>query len=159
MSFTKRLGCSSSDPPNHPPSDLAQEFTTKLLAANSNDAALQADLRSTFQTYNWSSTLAAAILSALENAITAGKTMGPAMKSAYEDAVTAVRRVKAWADAHPEMAAVVVTFIALGILAVMVPWVVGYLGFAEEGIVQGMVVLVLVLMLMLMASLRDRDRC
>jgi hypothetical protein len=35
------------------------------------------------------------------------------------------------------MAAVITTLIALGILAVMVPWVMAYLGFAEEGILEG----------------------
>lgn len=35
------------------------------------------------------------------------------------------------------MAAVLITLIALGILAIMMPWLVAWLGFAEEGIVKG----------------------
>ena len=66
--------------------------------------------------------------------------MGPAMKAAYEKAVTAVNKVKEWADAHPEMTAVIITLIALGVLALMMPWLMAYLGFAEEGIIEGKLV-------------------
>jgi hypothetical protein len=63
--------------------------------------------------------------------------MGPAVKAAYEKAVAAVNKVKEWAEAHPEMTAVIITLIALGVLALMVPWLAASLGFAEEGIIEG----------------------
>ncbi|XTI88947.1 hypothetical protein V2W45_1235449 [Cenococcum geophilum] len=123
------------DSPNK--AELANEIIAKLFAAQKNDAILQADLRSTIHAYGFYDGLAAAILAGLEKAIKLGEEMGPAVKAAYEKAVAAVNEVNEWAEAHPEMAAVVVTLIALGVLALMIPWLMAYLGFAEEGIIEG----------------------
>jgi hypothetical protein len=117
--------------------EVAEDIVTKLFAAEKNDEALQADLQSMARVCGWHDKLAHAILSAMERAIDVGKEMGPAVKAAYDKAVAAISEVKEWADAHPEMAAVITTLIALGVLAVMIPWVMAYLGFAEEGIVGG----------------------
>lgn len=117
--------------------EVADEIVAKLFAAEKNDAALQADLQSIIHAYGWYDGLANAILAALENAIKLGEEMGSAMKAAYEKAVAAVNKVKEWAEAHPEMAAVIITLIALGVLALMIPWLMAYLGFAEEGIIEG----------------------
>lgn len=118
--------------------DLVEELIAKLLKAQKNDAILKADLQSTIHSYGWYDGLAAAMLAALEQAIKSSEEMGPAMKSAYDRAVAGINHVREWAGNHPEMAAVVVTLIALGILAVMMPWLMAWLGFAEEGIVEGM---------------------
>jgi hypothetical protein len=59
------------------------------------------------------------------------------MESAYEKAVTGVSSVKEWAGEHPEMAAVLCTLIALGVLAIMTPLLMAWLGIAEEGIIEG----------------------
>jgi hypothetical protein len=118
-------------------SDLADQIVAKLLAADRNDAILKADLQSTIHTYGWYDGLAAAVLSALEKAIRLGEEMKPAMKSAYEKAIAGINMVEDWAGEHPEMAAVLVTLIALGVLAIMTPWLITWLGFAEEGIVEG----------------------
>jgi hypothetical protein len=117
--------------------EVADDIITKLFTAEKNDIALEANLRSMVHTYGWYDNLAAAILASMEQAIELGKEMGPAVKAAYEKAVVAVNKVKEWADAHPEMAAVIITLIALGVLAVMMPWLMAYLGFAEEGILEG----------------------
>jgi hypothetical protein len=117
--------------------EVAEEIVAKLFAAEHNDEALQADLQSMVHVCGWHNTLAAAILAVMERAIALGKEMYPALKAAYEKAVAAVNDVEEWAGEHPEMAAVITTLIALGVLAVMVPWVMGYLGFAEEGIIGG----------------------
>jgi hypothetical protein len=117
--------------------ELADKIIAKLFAAEKNDAALQADLQSVIHAYGWFDDLATAILAALENAIKIGEKMGPAVKTAYEKAVAAVNKVKEWAEAHPEMTAVIITLIALGVLALMIPWLMAYLGFAEEGIIEG----------------------
>jgi hypothetical protein len=116
---------------------LADEIVAKLFAAQKNDAILQADLQSIIHAYGWYDGLAAAILAGLEKAIKLGEEMGPAMKAAYEKTVAAVNKVKEWAEAHPEMTAVIITLIALGVLALMIPWLMASLGFAEEGIIEG----------------------
>ncbi|QSZ36353.1 hypothetical protein DSL72_006229 [Monilinia vaccinii-corymbosi] len=123
---------------DHPSrAELVDEFVAKLFAAEKNDAILQADLESTIHTYGWYDGFAASILAALENAIRRGQEMAPAMKSAYVKAIAGVKKIKEWAEAHPEMAAVIVTLVAIGVLALLTPWLMGYLGFAEEGIVEG----------------------
>jgi len=76
------------------------------------------------------------VLAAVENAIRLREEMGPAMKAAFEKAVAGVNMVEEWVGEHPEMTALLVTLIALGILAVVTPWLVTWLGFAEEGIVE-----------------------
>jgi hypothetical protein len=142
LSFSEKRLASNTDsyiPYKDNPSkaELADEIVGKLFAAEKNDAALQADLQSAIHAYGWYDGLAHAILAALENAIKLREEMGPAVKAAYEKAVEAVNKVKEWAEAHPEMATVIVTLIALGIIALMVPWLMAYLGFAEEGIIEG----------------------
>lgn len=117
--------------------ELASQIVAKLFAADRNHAILKADLQSTIHTYGWYDGLAAAVLAALENAIKQGQEMGPAMKSAYEKAVAGVNSVKRWAEEHPVIAAVLITLIALGVLAILTPWLMAWLGFAEEGIVEG----------------------
>jgi hypothetical protein len=66
--------------------------------------------------------------------------MAPAIRDAYIKAEGGVNKVKDWAEANPEMSAVIVTLVALGILALMMPWVLAYLGFAEDGILEGKLV-------------------
>ncbi|KAI9713214.1 MAG: hypothetical protein M1820_001200 [Bogoriella megaspora] len=116
--------------------EVAKDITAKLFSAEKNDAALQADLQSAIHAYGWYDGLAVAILTALEQAFKVGKDKGPAIKTAYEKAVSALHEVKEWAEEHPEMTAVIITLIALGVLALMMPWLMAYLGFAEEGIVE-----------------------
>jgi hypothetical protein len=118
-------------------SEVADDIIVKIFAATQNDAALQADLQATMHTYGWYDGLAIAILGALEKAIEIGEKMGPAVKTAYDKAVAAVNEIEEWVEAHPGMTAVVTTLIALGILALMIPWLMAYLGFAEEGIIEG----------------------
>jgi hypothetical protein len=123
---------------DHPSkAELADQIVAKLFAADKNDAILKADLQSTIHAYGWYDGLAAAVLVALENAIRLGEEMGPAMKSAYEKAAAEVSKVEEWAAEHPEMTAVLVTLVALGVLAIMMPYLMAWLGFAEGGIVEG----------------------
>jgi len=74
--------------------DVANDIVAKLFAAKKNDAALQADLRSTYHTYGWYDGLAAAILTGIETAIEEGKKMGPVLEAAYDKAVAAVKSIK-----------------------------------------------------------------
>jgi len=118
---------SSSNPTN---AHRADEIVSKFLAAK-NDIDLQ-ELRSTVKTYSWYDGVAKAVLEGLERAIELGQEMGPVMKEAFERAVAAVNNVKEWVEANP----VKTTLIALGVLALMVPWMLAFLGFSEAGIVE-----------------------
>ncbi len=115
--------------------ELADEIVAKLFAAKRNDEVLQADLHSAVHAYGLYDGIAAAILEGLKQAIELGKEMGPVMKDAYEKAVAALNKVKEWADENPEMASVIITLMALGVMAVIFPWILTYLGFAESGII------------------------
>jgi hypothetical protein len=111
---------------------LADEIVSKIIAAE-NDTALQADLRSTVDACGWYDGLAEAVMERLKRAIELGEAMGPVMKNAFERAVAAFNGIKEWVKANPAKT----TLIALGVLAILVPWMLMYLGFAEAGIVEG----------------------
>ncbi|KAK3064935.1 hypothetical protein LTS18_002097, partial [Coniosporium uncinatum] len=121
---------------NSSKSDLAEQIVAKLLSTDKNDASLKADIQSTVHIYGWYDGLAAAVLAAVEKAIRLREEIGPAMKAAFEKAVAGINMVEERVGEHPEMTALLVTFIALGILAVMTLWLVTWQGFAEEGIVE-----------------------
>ncbi|KAF4547164.1 Hypothetical protein D9617_55g071580 [Elsinoe fawcettii] len=116
--------------------ELADQIVTKPLTADNNDADLKAELISMITTEGWQDELATKVLAAVQCAIEMGKEMGPAMSSAYEKAEKGVQGISEWAQENPEMAALIVTLIALGILAIMMPWLMVWLGFAEEGIIE-----------------------
>lgn len=96
------------------------------------------DVRTTMQHHLRSQSrtefLAIKILLALQDAIKAGKAMGPAMKAAYEDAQ---QNVDDFVQKHPIFSACIVTVLAIAILVVLIPWVVEALGFASRGPVAG----------------------
>jgi hypothetical protein len=63
-----------------------------------------------------------------------GKVLVGAMKETYDK----VREVaENFVKEHPILTAVIVTVIAIGILAVLVPWAVEALGFGELGPIEG----------------------
>ena len=87
----------------------------------------------------WSQYLAAKILSALEAVLTAKpvREMNGAMKDAFKKACDAAKVIEGFAAEHPLATAACVTIIAIGILVVLTPYVVEWLGFAELGPVEG----------------------
>lgn len=78
----------------------------------------------------WTENLAKNILGGIENGLKQGVLMGKAMKEASEKAITTAA---GFAHDHPYFCAL----IAVGILAVLMPWVLEALGFAELGPVEG----------------------
>ncbi|KAF7114689.1 hypothetical protein CNMCM5793_009640 [Aspergillus hiratsukae] len=112
--------------------DLASEFLTTLLTTDTTNPSLKKSLDETIHPYNWTSTLAQTILHGLENAIRSGsgKTMG---KAATDALVKATHEAYDFAKAHP----IYTTILALGVLAVLAPWVLEVLGFGELGPIQG----------------------
>lgn len=67
-------------------------------------------------------------------ALDSGKVLVGAMKETYDK----VRLVaEEFVEEHPILTAMIVTVIAIGILAVLVPWAVEALGFGELGPIEG----------------------
>lgn len=111
----------------------AQDFVNVLIKAKTgdfNDVQLRKDLDNAVSTLSWSENLAAAILVCLETALRNGIKLGRTVEEATKKAMAAATE---FATDHP----VYFTLIALGVLALTVPWVLSWLGFAEIGIVEG----------------------
>jgi hypothetical protein len=105
-----------------------------VLSALFNAEKPGADLKKTTQeivgAYGWTENIARAILNGLVKAVEDGAHMGQAMTEALKKAAA---EAKDFVCEHP----VLCTVIALGILAVLAPWVLEALGFAELGPVEG----------------------
>lgn len=111
----------------------AHDFVNILLNANTNDFTdwqLRKNLHTAVSTLSWSENLASAIVTCLEAALRNGLKLGRTVELATEKAVAAA---VGFAKEHP----VYFTLIATGVLALTVPWVLGWLGFGEIGIVEG----------------------
>jgi ElaB/YqjD/DUF883 family membrane-anchored ribosome-binding protein len=82
----------------------------------------------------WRSNMAKYVLEKLTAALQAShERLGPTIRSAYHRAWEAAQSIQGFVIEHPVMC----TVIALGVLAVVAPWVLEALGFAELGPVQG----------------------
>lgn len=119
----------------HPPTDprspesIASAIVTKILNADE-PYLLEKQLKEEFSTDGWTDAIAQAILRGLENAINSGADMA----RAASDAATQSRNAAVgFAADHPAYA----VLIALGILALLTPWVLEILGFAELGPIEG----------------------
>jgi hypothetical protein len=113
---------------------LAADILSTLYATDTNDGHLIQRLQDVVHETGWYEGLAAAVLTGLENALTAEAPMGQAMKDAYEKAKQIVADVLEFAKEHPVFCAVV----ALGILVILAPWAIEALGFGELGPIEGM---------------------
>lgn len=78
----------------------------------------------------WAERLAEYVLAGIEKILKEGQSMGTAVKDAMEKAMSAA---VGFAQNHPVYA----TLIALGILALLVPWAIEALGFGELGPIEG----------------------
>ena len=113
--------------------DAAQQFVNVLIDANvtdPRDLQLQKNLADTVGTLSWSENLASAVLKCLESALRNNINLGKTIELALEKAVAAAT---GFAKDHP----VYFTLIALGVLVIVAPWVLEWLGFAEIGIIEG----------------------
>lgn len=108
----------------------ADKFVLTLLTANSSRSELCEELKSTVHTTSWTESLATAILSRLEDALKNGAELGKTVKDALEQTL---REAAEFAKDHPAF----MTLIGLGILALIAPYVLAWLGFGEIGIVEG----------------------
>jgi hypothetical protein len=92
------------------------------------------DLKKTVQDivgeYGWTENIAKVILGGLEDALKKGVQGGQVMKEAFKKVISEAPN---FAHNHPYFC----TLIALGILALLLPWVLEALGFAKLGPVKG----------------------
>ncbi|KAF2829828.1 hypothetical protein CC86DRAFT_443925 [Ophiobolus disseminans] len=113
---------------------IAQDVVSTLLTTSLRGPALQMHLDALVGTYGWRENLAKWILEKLSRALEWGHDdLGPAMRAAYERATEVALGVKGFVREHP----VFCTVVALGVLALMAPWVLEVLGFVEMGIEEG----------------------
>lgn len=83
---------------------------------------------------SWASSLAESILNHLIEALQPGSPIGDALRETYDRVRKYALESFEYLEQHPE---VLCALIALGILALIAPWVISALGFAGEGIVEG----------------------
>jgi len=108
----------------------ARDIVSALFQAEKNGKDLKVKLQDTVGTYGWTANLANAVLAHLIDALDKAAPMGQALKDAFD---RSTNEAKDFAQEHP----IFLTIVALGILALMVPWALEALGFAELGIVEG----------------------
>ncbi|KAJ6003000.1 hypothetical protein N7451_005547 [Penicillium sp. IBT 35674x] len=111
------------------PESIASDIVTKILNADSVES-LRKQLKEELSIESWSEAIAEAILAGLENAIKAGTEMA---KAAADAAAKSKDAAIDFATDHPAYA----TLIALGILALLMPWALEIIGFGELGPIEG----------------------
>ena len=126
---------SAFDEKKHPQNtqSLAQEILSTIYTAEINDANLVHRIQDIVRETGWYESLAASVLTGIENALKAEAPMGQALRDAYDKASQVVAEVWKFAKDHPVFVAVV----ALGILVVLAPWAIEVLGFGELGPIEG----------------------
>ena len=118
--------------------EAASSIVSAMWDADTTGHSLDVTIQSlVHQAGGWSEYLATKILSALEAVLKAGKQMNGAMQEAYDKACEAAKVIEGFAADHPIATAVFCTVIALGVLVVLAPYALEWLGFAELGPVKG----------------------
>jgi hypothetical protein len=113
--------------------DVAAEIVDKLYSTEKHGDALKAELQGIIQTNGWRESLAEAIFEALELAVRTGRTMGPALQNAYDRAVEEAKKIEGFVHGNPLLCSI----IAVGIVALLMPWLLEALGFGLEGYHRG----------------------
>lgn len=114
--------------------ELVHTLLTTLLTTEKSSPALRAQLQDLMHANNWTQSLAQRLLDGLIHALNSSAQMSGAMKDAFDKSSAAAEM---YVKEHPVLTKVVVTVVAIGILAILVPWAVEALGFAELGPVAG----------------------
>ena len=128
-------GTLAADPAPAPPTDprsptsIASDVLDILLTADT-PYDIQKLVNEQISTESWSEAIAFALLRGLEGAIKSGTRMAKASSDALAQAKDAA---VGFAEKHPVYA----TLIALGILAILMPWTLEILGFGELGPIEG----------------------
>jgi hypothetical protein len=109
---------------------MAADILRTLFSADEGGKDLKKSVQDIVGERGWTENIAKAILGGIENGLKQGVQMGKAMKEASGKAIA---EAADFAHDHPYFCAL----IAVGILAILMPWVLEALGFAELGPVEG----------------------
>ncbi|RDL37478.1 Uncharacterized protein BP5553_04911 [Venustampulla echinocandica] len=109
---------------------IAADILRTLFSADQGGKHLKKSVQEIVGERGWTENIAKAILGGIENGLKQGVQVGMAMKEASEKAIA---EAADFAHDHPYFCAL----IAIGILAILMPWVLEVLGFAELGPVEG----------------------
>jgi hypothetical protein len=126
------------DNPTRTTQEIADTVLAAIYSAEKPGRSLELTLQDIVSECGWTESLAAAILNTLELALKEGAPMGQAVKDAYETTVEAAEKalglIRDFEREHPIL---FWSLVALGILAILAPWALEALGFAELGPVEG----------------------
>jgi len=114
--------------------EIADAIVSTLFSAEKNGHDLKRTLQNQVHTCGWYEGLAKLVLEKVEAAIKAGAEMGGAMKEAYDKANIVVNE---FVEEHPVLTAVLITLLAIGVLAILTPILLEILGFGELGPIEG----------------------
>ncbi len=117
--------------------EVASSILSLLSTAEKPGRDLELRVQDLVRTSGWSEGLAKRILDGLVDQLNAASTLAGALKEAFDKAYEVAHQ---WVLEHPVLTEVLVTIVAIGILAILVPWAVEALGFAELGPVEGMMI-------------------
>ncbi|EUC28109.1 hypothetical protein COCCADRAFT_41324 [Bipolaris zeicola 26-R-13] len=121
-------------PTARPETEIANNVVAALITTSITGQALRMQLDSLVGAYGWRQNLAQYILDNLAKALQAShEKLGPTIHDAYLRAWEAAKSVEGFVVEHPVMC----TVIALGVLAIVAPWILEALGFAELGPAEG----------------------
>ncbi|PYI03986.1 hypothetical protein BO78DRAFT_348610 [Aspergillus sclerotiicarbonarius CBS 121057] len=104
---------------------LASDIVTTIITGESIES-IHKDLNEKINANGWSDSIAQAVLRGLNDAIQAGTEMA---RPATDALAKATEAAVGFAEEHP----VYTTLLALGVLAILLPWVLEVLGFGELG--------------------------
>jgi ElaB/YqjD/DUF883 family membrane-anchored ribosome-binding protein len=109
---------------------MAANILSTLFSADEGGKNLKKRLQDIVGQRGWTEVIAKAVLGGIENGLKQGAQMGKAMKEASR---RAINEAVDFAHEHPYFFAL----IAVGVLAILMPWVLEALGFAQLGPVEG----------------------
>ena len=119
--------------------ETASGIVSVLLSAESAGKDLDIQVQSiVHQAGGWYQSLAIAVLETLVQGIQEGKLiMNEAMKQAWEKAKACADGVGGFVSKHPVWTAAIVTVVVLGMLVILAPYILEWLGFSALGPVEG----------------------